>query len=139
MTQLIALLSGVAFVWVTRLSRTLALTSILGCVSFAILGRSAFGPSLGGDDPKDIGTWIATLGIGIAQTGSVTISLALIAKERSRMQIERQLAEEDDNDESEQGYQVAETEDTIIAKTSDQQGETAGALAGAYSFCGGRL
>jgi hypothetical protein len=140
-TQLIALLSGVAFVWVAHLSRTLALTSLLGCVSFAILGRSAFGTSLGGDDPKNIGTWIAALGIGIAQTGSVTISLALIAKERSKMQIERKLQEEsDDEHESEQGYRVYdETDSSDISKTLDQKGETAGALAGAYSFCGGKL
>jgi len=136
-TQLIALLSGVAFVWVTRLSRTLALTSLLGCLSFTILGRSAFGPALGGADPENIGTWIASLGIGIAQTGSVTVSLALIAKERAKMQDLRESVERED-DEFEDGYRVDEETVESALKNSSHEGETAGALAGAYSFCGGK-
>lgn len=137
-TQLVALLSGVAFVWVTRLSRTLAITSLLGCISFAILGRSAFGPSLGGENPKNLGTWIASIGIGMAQTGSVTISLALIAKEREKMQVAGQLMDDNDAVSDEEGYQVEETPRGHDEPFESQDGETAGALAGAYSFCGGK-
>lgn len=138
-TQLVALLSGVAFVWVTRLSRTLAFTSLLGCVSFAILGRSAFGPFFGGENPKNLATWIASLGIGIAQTGSVTISLALIAKERARLQDEKSSAESiaHGEDSTEEGYQVEESPSISKRGHESGNGETAGALAGAYSFCGG--
>lgn len=139
-TQLVALLSGIVFVWITRLSRSLAITSLLGCISFAILGRSAFGPSLGGENPKNLGTWIAALGIGIAQTGSVTISLALIAKERSKMQEEvKFLGNNEDGISETGGYQVEQEASRSPRKASvNQQGETAGALAGAYSFCGGK-
>jgi hypothetical protein len=119
---------------------------LLGCISFTLLGRSALVSSSSssifrGEDPKNIGTWIAAIGIGIAQTGSVTISLALIAKEREKLKSfvvgVMEVDEEDDViEDAEEEYLEDASQDGEVEDLSEFE-ETAGALAGAYSFCGG--
>lgn len=124
-TQLVALMSGVLFVWVVKLCRTLSLTSFIGCISFAILGRSAMSSVFGGENPKHWATWVATIGIGLAQTGSVTTSLAMMTKDRMALVAIAEDAANENGSTWGPGF---------IGQDGD---EIAGALAGVYSFCGG--
>ena len=130
-TQLVALLSGVIFIWVVKLCRTLGITSLIGCISFAVLGRSALGSIFGAENPNNWLTWLATIGIGLAQTGSVTLSLAMITRNREQLHTGTKWGDDGVPDED-RSYSSE-----ITAEEDGADEEMSGALAGVYSFCGG--
>jgi hypothetical protein len=125
---------------------------VLGALAFALLGRDALPGlqgTLGGDDPRNAGTWLAAAGIGISAMCSTVCSLALVSRARAELLhpgsgSSHAIADTD----SEESSSFASSEDllheaedgAVLASESGPAAvkeEIAGALAGAYSFCSG--
>ena len=114
----------------------LSLTAALGAISFLLLGRGEF--SLVGtvdSDPRSGTTWLAAVGIGVAQIAAVVLSLSVVSAARNRLLSSSKaiISHAGEGDTAEEGQPV---EGGSTELDVDKQ-EIAGALAGAYSFCGG--
>ena len=138
MIQLVTLLASPLLSLTGSASKTLAVTFSLGCLSFFLLGRNVF--HLGGENPRNAWTWLAGIGIGISQISGIVLSLALIAAARGRLMGEHiEGVDGNEEHESEEDQEsLVEGVGNKVAADLDEHGEFAGALAGAYSFCGGR-
>ena len=112
-------------------TRVLSFTAGLGTIAFLVLGKNVF--SAQDSDPRKGRTWVAALGIGVAQIAAVVLSLSIVSAARKRLLEGEQAAPPALNQ-----SQTPEEEEEAGEEANDKE-EIAGALAGAYSFCGGEL
>ena len=135
--------------------RVLCFSSVLGALAFALLGRDALPGlqgKLGGDDPRNAGTWLAAVGIGTSAMCSTVCSLALVSRARVELLHPESRSSEDVVDADSEGSSSSASssedlphgaEDNVAlaggAGPAAVKEEIAGALAGAYSFCSGAV
>lgn len=106
-------------------ARFLSGTAALGALCFLLIGRGRDA------DPRSAASWIAAVGIGIAQMTAVVLSLGVVSAARRKL---LQSASKERRN-SEQPSREARAPEA--ADEHDEKEEIAGALAGASSFCGG--
>lgn len=134
--------------------RVLCFSSLIGALAFTLLGRDALPGlhgKLGGDDPRNAGTWLAAVGIGFSAMCSTVCSLALVSRARAELLHAGSgpMDADTQSDASHSSFSSLGNSEGVVweaevgaeltgnAGSAAAKEEIAGALAGAYSFCSG--